>query len=143
MDSANEPANKEVLRDPEHLGRLWVRVRSQFYADAIFSRRLGATLYGSKGRCPWRSALYRVPISSHADYVVLENLLLLVLIVAPGFEPMGKRGAFVREVFLTGYPEDNICGENLANILTKPTERDSDILQAQAIDILAKSNLML
>lgn len=82
-------------------------------------------------------------MSSRADYVVLENLLLLVLIVAPGFESMGKRSAFVREVFVTGYPEDTICGENLARILTKPTERDSDILQAQAIDILAKSNLML
>jgi len=80
---------------------------------------------------------------TRADYVVLENLLLLVLIVAPGFESMGKRSTFVREVFVTGYPEDTICGENLAKILTKPTERDSDILQAQAIDILANGNLML
>jgi len=71
-------------------------------------------------------------MSSRVDYVVLENLLLLVLIVAPGFESMGKRGAFVHEVFVTGYPEDTICGENLAKILTKPTGRDSDILQAAA-----------
>jgi len=82
-------------------------------------------------------------MSYRADYVVLENLLLLVLIVAPGVESVGERGAFVREVFVTGYPEDVICGENLARVLAKPTERDSDILQAQAIDILAKSNLML
>ena len=86
---------------------------------------------------------YHVLISSCADYVVLENLLLLVLIVAPGFESMEKRSAFVHEVFVTGYPEDTTSGENLARILTKPTEKDSDILQAQAIDILARNNLML
>jgi hypothetical protein len=77
------------------------------------------------------------------DYVVLENLLLLVLIVAPKFEFMDKRSAFMREVFVTNCPEDTICGETLARILTKPTERDSDLLQAQAIDILAKSKFML
>jgi len=82
-------------------------------------------------------------MSSRLDYVVLENFLLLVLIVSPGFESMGKRSAFVREVFVTGYPEDSVRDESLAKILTKPTETDSDILQAQAIDILAKSNLML
>ncbi|KAF9783839.1 hypothetical protein BJ322DRAFT_882244 [Thelephora terrestris] len=108
VDSANEPTNKEVLRDPEYLG----------------SRRLGATLYGSK------------------DYVILENLFLLVLIVAPKFESMDKRSGFMREVFVANYPQDTICGESLARMLAKPTERDSDLLQAQAIEILAKSNLM-
>jgi len=49
----------------------------------------------------------------------------------------------MREVFITNYPEDAVSGEGLARILTKPTERDSDLLQAQAIDILAQSNLML
>lgn len=49
----------------------------------------------------------------------------------------------MREVFVTNYPEDTVSGESLAKILTKPTERDSDLLQAQAIDILAQSNLML
>jgi len=49
----------------------------------------------------------------------------------------------MREVFVTNYPEDAVSGENLAKVLTKPTERDSDLLQAQAIDILAQSNLML
>jgi len=49
----------------------------------------------------------------------------------------------MREVFVTNYPEDTICGEGLAKILTKPTEKDSDLLQAQAIDILAQRNLML
>ena len=77
------------------------------------------------------------------DYVILENLLLLVLIVAPKFEFMDKRSAFMREVFVTNHPENTMCGEGLARILTKPTERDSDLLQAQAIDILAQSNLML
>jgi hypothetical protein len=78
-----------------------------------------------------------------ADYVILENLLLLVLIVAPKFEFMDKRSAFIREVFVTNYPENIICGESLARVLTKPTERDSDLLQAQVIDILAQNNLML
>ena len=77
------------------------------------------------------------------DYVVMENLLLLILIVAPKFEPMDKRSAFMREVFVTNHPEDIMYGESLAKILTKPTEKDSDLLQAQAIDILAKGNLML
>jgi len=49
----------------------------------------------------------------------------------------------MREVFVTNYSEDTTCGEGLATILTKPRERDSDLLQAQAIDILAQSNLML
>jgi len=49
----------------------------------------------------------------------------------------------MREVFVTNYPEDAVSGESLARILTKPTEKDSDLLQAQAIDILAQSNLML
>ena len=75
--------------------------------------------------------------------MILENLFLLVLIVAPKFESMDKRRSFMHEVFVTNYPQDTICGENLARILTKPTERDSDLLQAQAIEILAKSNLML
>lgn len=69
--------------------------------------------------------------------------MLLVLIVAPKFDSMDKRNTFMREVFVTNYPEDAMCGENLARILAKPTERDSDLLQAQAIDVLAKSNLML
>ena len=56
---------------------------------------------------------------------------------------MDKRGAFMREVFVTNYPEDSMYGEDLAKILTKPTEKDSDLLQAQVIDILAKGNLML
>jgi len=75
--------------------------------------------------------------------VVLENLLLLVLIVAPKSEFLDKRSAFMREVFVTNHPEDTVCGDSLARILTKPTERDSDLLQAQTINILAKSNLML
>lgn len=75
--------------------------------------------------------------------MVLENILLLVLIVAPKSEFMDKRGAFMREVFVTNYPEDDICGEALAGILAKPTQSDSDLLQAQAINILAQSNLML
>jgi len=75
--------------------------------------------------------------------VVLENLLLLVLIVAPKSEFLAKRSAFMREVFVTNHPEDTVCGDGLARILTKPTEKDSDLLQAQAINILAKSNLML
>ncbi|KAF9648423.1 hypothetical protein BDM02DRAFT_2278694 [Thelephora ganbajun] len=108
VDSANEPMNKEMLRDPEYLG----------------SRRLGAALYGSK------------------DYVVLENLLLLVLIIAPKFEFMDQRSTFMREVFVMNHPEDTVCGESLARILTRPAERDSDLLQAQAIDVLAKSNLI-
>lgn len=78
-----------------------------------------------------------------SDYIILENLLLLVLIVAPKFESMDKRTSFMREVFVTNYPKDTTCAESLVKILAKPTERDSDILQAQAIDILAKSNLML
>ena len=49
----------------------------------------------------------------------------------------------MREVFVTNYPEDTTCGEGLAGILAKPRERDSDLLQAQAIEILAQSNLML
>lgn len=81
--------------------------------------------------------------TSLADYVVLENLLLLVLIVAPKFEVMAERSAFVRGVFVAGDSEDTRCGEDLARILTKPTKSDSDLLQAQAIDVLAKSNLML
>ena len=68
---------------------------------------------------------------------------MLVLIVAPKFEFMDKRSAFMREVFVTNHPEVAVCGEGLARILTKPTEKDSDLLQAQAIDILAQSNLML
>jgi hypothetical protein len=75
--------------------------------------------------------------------VILENLFLLVLIVAPKFESMDKRSGFMREVFVANYPQDTICGESLARMLAKPTERDSDLLQAQAIEILAKSNLML
>lgn len=75
--------------------------------------------------------------------MILENLLLLTLIVAPKSESMDKRGAFMREVFVTNYPEDSMYGEDLAKILTKPTEKDSDLLQAQVIDILAKGNLML
>jgi hypothetical protein len=51
VDSANEPANKEMLRDPEYLGRWCIHTRSPFYADVASSRRLGATLYGSKGKC--------------------------------------------------------------------------------------------
>lgn len=81
--------------------------------------------------------------ASLADYVILENLLLLVLIIAPKSELADKRGAFMREVFVTNYPGNTICGEGLARVLTKPTERDSDLLQAKAIDILAQSNLML
>jgi len=81
--------------------------------------------------------------ASLADYVILENLLLLVLIVAPKSEFMDKRSAFMRDVFVTNYPEDTTCGERLARILAKPTERDADLLQAQAIDVLAQSNLML
>ena len=77
------------------------------------------------------------------DYVVLENLLLLVLIIAPKSEVMDKRSVFMREVFVTNYPGDTICGERLAEMLTKPTERDSDLIQAKAMDILAQSNLML
>jgi len=49
----------------------------------------------------------------------------------------------MREVFVTNYHEDTTCGESLARVLTKPTERDPDLLQAQAIDVLAQSNLML
>ena len=81
--------------------------------------------------------------ASPADYVILEILLLLVLMAAPKSEFMDKRSTYMREVFITNYPEDTICGESLARILTKPTERDSDLLQAQAIDVLAQSNLML
>ena len=86
---------------------------------------------------------HHVLMHTPTDYVVLENLLLLVLIVAPKFEFLDKRSAFMREVFVTNCPEDTICGETLARILTKPTEGDSDLLQAQAVDILAKSNFML
>lgn len=78
-----------------------------------------------------------------ADYIILENLFLLVLIVAPKFETMDKRNSFMREVFVTNYPKDTICGESLVRILAKPNARDSDLLQAQAIEVLAKSNLML
>jgi hypothetical protein len=85
------------------------------------------------------------PVSSHAlaDYIILENLFLFVLIIAPKFESMDKRRSFMREVFVMDYSEETICGESLAKILAKPTERDSDLLQAQAIDVLANSNLML
>ena len=84
-------------------------------------------------------------LGSHpfADYVILENLLLLVLIVAPKFHSMDKRSSFMREVFVMNYPWDTICGESLVTILAKPTARDSDVLQAQAIEVLAKSNIML
>ena len=75
--------------------------------------------------------------------MILENLLLLVLLVAPKFDVMDERTNFMREVFVTNYPEDAICGENLARILAKPTEKDSDLLQAQVIELLAQSNLML
>ena len=144
MDSAHEPANKEVLRDPGYLGRLCGSTRdpsstlTQCPVDGLVPR-----FTARKVGAPGGQFRYHVLRPSRADYVVLENLLLLVLIVAPGFESMGKRSAFVHEAFVMGYPEDTICGENLARILTKPTERDSDVLQAQAIDILAKSNLML
>ena len=84
-----------------------------------------------------------IGLCAPADYIILENLLLLVLIVAPKFEFMEKRSNFMREVFVTNYPKDTTCGDTLARILTKPTERDSDLLQAQAMDVLAKSNLML
>jgi hypothetical protein len=33
VDSANEPTNKEVLRDPEYLGRLYTDAQSPLYAD--------------------------------------------------------------------------------------------------------------
>ena len=81
--------------------------------------------------------------ASLTDYVILENLFLLVLLVAPKSEFMDKRSNFMHEVFVLNCPEDTICGETLARILTKPTERDSDLLQAQAIEVLAGSNLML
>lgn len=50
VDSADEPTNKEMLRDSEYLGRLCIYAQSLFYADIATSRRLGATLYGSKGQ---------------------------------------------------------------------------------------------
>lgn len=91
---------------------------------------------------PWFSSCKLI---CSADYVILENLLLLVLIVAPKFDSASieKRSNFMREVFVMNNPNDAICGESLAKILGKPTARDSDLLQAQAVDILAKSNLML
>lgn len=75
--------------------------------------------------------------------MILENLFLLVLIVAPKPESMDERSNFMREVFVMDYSEETICGENLASILAKPIERDPDLLQAQAIDVLANTNLML
>ena len=68
---------------------------------------------------------------------------MLVLIIAPKPGVMDKRSAFMREVFVTNYPGDTTCGEGLAKILARPTERDSDLIQAKAMDILAQSNLML
>lgn len=66
-----------------------------------------------------------------------------MLIVAPKFDVIEKRNNFLREVFVMDYSEETICGENIARILAESTEMDSDLLQAQAIDVLAKSNLML
>lgn len=49
----------------------------------------------------------------------------------------------MREVFVTNCPGDTACGEGLAKLLAKPTEKDSDLIQAKAMDILAQNNLML